>query len=189
MKQHNPSLVYASISGYGSSGPYRHRPGYDVNIAALGGMMSVTGERGGGPVKVGVALTDIITGLLAQGCISSALLERNRTGKGRHIELSLLDSQVASLANVASSFLNGGMVGERWGTAHASIVPYQGFEASDGYVVVSANNNEQWQRLCQAMDRPDLGQDDQYSTNANRVANRETLLAELSTTFRFDSSS
>jgi len=184
LKQHNESLVYASISGYGSTGPYKNRPGYDVNIAAIGGMMSITGERGGAPVKVGVALTDIITGLLAQGCISSALVERARTGKGRHLELALLDSQVASLANVASSFLNGGWIGQRWGTAHASIVPYQGFEASDGYVVVSANNDEQWLRLCSALDRPDLGKDERYLTNAGRVASRETLVEELSETFR-----
>ena len=145
-------------------------------ISALGGLMSITGEPNGPPVKVGVALTDVITGIWTQSAISSALLCRNQTGKGTFIECSLLDAQTASLANMASAYLNANVVGKRWGTAHPSIVPYQAFSVSDGYLVLGANNDEQWEKLCKVLQLPDMITDKKFSCNSARVQNREEVI-------------
>jgi len=135
LKKINPRLIYTSISAYGQSGPYRDRPGYDMVLSAVGGLMWITGEQGGKPVKVGVAITDVVTGVQTSGAIMAALLWRERTGKGQYIDVSLLDTQVACLANIASNYLVAGKEAKRWGTAHESIIPYQVFEASDRPIV------------------------------------------------------
>ena len=176
LKSENEKIIYASITGFGSDGPRSKRRGYDVMISALGGLMSITGEPNGPPVKVGVALTDVITGLWTQTAISSALYSRNQSGKGCYIECSLLDAQISSLVNMASAYLNANVVGKRWGTAHPSIVPYQAFSVKDGYIVLGANNNEQWERLCNVLEFPELINNPKYCNNSTRVKNRESLI-------------
>lgn len=176
MKQENPRLIYTSISGYGHSGPCAQRRGYDVMLSAMGGLMSITGEPNGPPVKVGVALTDVITGVWAQYAISAALYQRTFTNTGKLLQFSLLDTQVSSLVNVASAYLNAGLNGKRWGTAHASIVPYQAFSVKDGYLVVGANNDEQWHRFCHSLNKPELIEHPKFKTNKNRVENRVELI-------------
>ncbi|KAJ2643460.1 hypothetical protein GGH99_008555, partial [Coemansia sp. RSA 1285] len=143
----NPRLVYASISGYGATGPYSRRPGYDVVIEAEAGLMHITGDEHGAPVKVGVAVTDIATGLYAHGAIMAALLARIRTGRGQHLDLSLMQTQTALLANVASNYLVGGHEARRWGTRHASIAPYEVFATADGRVCIGAGNDAQFASL------------------------------------------
>ena len=172
-------LVYCSISGFGADGPYRDRPGYDLAVSALGGLMGITGERDGRPVKVGVAITDVCTALAAQGAVCAALLARERTGVGQRVELSLLETQLAALVNIASSFLISGVEPQRWGTAHETIVPYQGFETADKPIVVAVGNDEAWRRLCRAIDRPALADDARFSTNPLRVEHRESCVAAI----------
>ena len=172
-------LVYCSISGFGPDGPYRERPGYDLTVSALGGLIGITGERDGRPVKVGVAITDVCAGLAAQGAICAALVARARTGLGQHVELSLLETQVAALVNIASSFLISGAEPRRWGTAHETIVPYQGFETADKPIVVAVGNDEAWRRFCLAIERPALADDARYSTNPRRVEHRESCVAAI----------
>jgi succinate--hydroxymethylglutarate CoA-transferase len=179
----NPRLVYASVSGFGATGPYASRPGYDILAAAIGGLMSITGEEGGPPVKVGVAVTDVQTGLLTHGAILAALLARERTGRGQRVETSLLETQIAGLANVGSSYLVGGVEGRRRGTAHESIVPYQAFATADGHVVVAVGNNGQFATLCRLLGVPELAQDARFKTNPDRVRNRAALVARLSEIF------
>lgn len=179
-----PSLVYCSITGYGQSGPYAQRPGYDVAAAAVGGLMHITGPKDGEPCKVGVAVTDLSTGLYAYGSIVAALLRRTKTGTGVHIDCNLLATQVASLVNIASNYLNAGVDTERQGTAHVSIVPYQAFATADGYIVVGAGNNNQFASLCQLMDLDALNRDPRYATNSLRVKNRIALLDTLSCRFK-----
>ncbi|MEA5446742.1 CoA transferase [Gammaproteobacteria bacterium AB-CW1] len=175
----NPGLIYCSISGFGQTGPYRERAGYDLLLQAMGGLMSITGPRddeGGEPVKVGVALTDILTGLYATiGCLA-ALREREATGQGQHIDLALMDVQVATLANQAMNYLVGGQIPGRMGSAHPNIVPYQAFRAADDWLVLAVGNDGQFQRLCQVLDQADLADDPRFRRNADRVANREQLL-------------
>nr|CAG4640848.1 EOG090X05UC [Eulimnadia texana] len=144
LRQINPRLIYCSITGYGSSGPYSSRPGYDVIAASIGGLLHITGPENGDPCKAGVALTDISTGLYAHGAIMAALFQRERSGKGQLIEVNLLSTQVASLVNLASNYLNAGKEAKRWGTAHESIVPYQSFATLDGYITVGAGNDKQF---------------------------------------------
>ncbi|WP_290652386.1 CaiB/BaiF CoA-transferase family protein [Aquisalimonas sp.] len=183
----NPRLIYCSITGFGQTGPYRERAGYDFLLQAMGGLMSITGAPdadGGEPTKVGVALTDILTGLYATVASLGALAHRERTGEGQHIDLALLDVQVATLANQAMNYLVGGQVPGRMGNAHPNIVPYQTFPTRDGYLVLTVGNDEQFRRLCEIMARPDLPDDHRYATNAARVANREVLIPELSAVFR-----
>ncbi len=175
----NPRLVYCSISGFGESGPYRDKPGYDFLVQAMGGLMSVTGEPDGPPVKVGVALTDVLTGMYAATAVLAALAERERSGRGQHVELALLDVQVAALANQAESFLVTGRAPRRLGNAHPSIVPYQAFRTSDGHLVVAVGNDAQFARLADAVGRPALATDARFATNAARVEHRDALVALL----------
>lgn len=172
----NPALVYCSITGFGQSGPYRNRAGYDFMIQAMGGLMSLTGEPDGTPMKVGVALADVLTGLYAANAIQAALHYRQRTGKGQHIDMSLLDVQVASLANQAMNYLSTGESPRRLGNAHPNIVPYQAFATADGHVILAVGNDAQFQRFCRVAGQPELAEDERFRTNQARVANRETLI-------------
>jgi len=183
LKEINPRLVYCSISGFGQDGPYRDRPGYDLLVQAMGGVMSITGEPDGEPMKVGVAISDITSGLYAATAILAALNARERTGVGDRIDISLLDSTVSWLANVASAYLVTEKNPKRYGNAHASIVPYQAFHASDGYFVVAVGNDDQWQRFCRAVERPDLAADERFKTNPLRVKHRDALIPILSEYF------
>ncbi len=184
----NPRLVYCSITGFGQTGPYSKRPGYDFLVQAMGGLMSVTGEAdgrpGGGPMKVGVALTDVMTGLYATVGILAALSERERSGEGQRVDLALLDVTAAALANQATSYLAGGVVPERLGNAHPSIVPYQSFEAADAPFIVAVGNDEQFRRLAGLVGRPELGDDPRFARNAARVENRDALAELLESCFR-----
>ncbi len=176
-RQRHPGLIYCAISGYGRTGPYKDRAGYDVIVSAMGGLMGITGTAGGSPVKTGVALTDVITGLNAYASILAALYHRERTGKGQRIDVSLLSAELAALINAASNYLIAGEIPEPQGSAHGSIVPYQAFRASDGYIVVGAANDKLFQQLCQALGHPEWATDAHYLSNADRVHNREQLVA------------
>ena len=184
----NPRLVYCSITGYGQDGPYAQRAGYDAAIQAIGGLMSVTGEPddapGGGPQKVGVAATDLMTGMYAATAILAALRHAERTGEGQHIDLALLDTQVAWLANQASNWLVGGTVPGRQGTAHPNIVPYQVMPAADGYFMLAVGNDAQFARLCGVVGEPPLATDPRVATNAARVAHRDELVPRLQALLR-----
>ena len=183
LKAIKPDLVYCSVTGFGQDGPYAHRAGYDFLIQGMGGLMSVTGERddlpGGGPQKAGVALTDLMTGMYATIAVLAALTHRDRTGEGQHIDMALLDTQVAMLANVGSNYLNSGQRPRRWGNAHANIVPYQTFACSDGHIIVTAGNDGQYRKFVEAGGRPDLAQDERFATNPLRVKNRAVLVPLL----------
>jgi crotonobetainyl-CoA:carnitine CoA-transferase CaiB-like acyl-CoA transferase len=183
LKAIKPDLVYCSITGFGQDGPYAHRAGYDFLVQGMGGLMSVTGERdelpGGGPQKAGVALTDLMTGMYATIAVLAALTHRDRTGEGQHIDLALLDTQVAMLANVGSNYLNSGTPPKRWGNAHANIVPYQSFACADGHIIVAAGNDGQYQKFVEAGERPELAHDPRFATNPLRVRNREVLVPLL----------
>ena len=183
LKAVKPDLVYCSITGFGQDGPYAHRAGYDFLIQGMGGLMSVTGERdelpGGGPQKAGVALTDLMTGMYATIAVLAALTHRDRTGAGQYIDMALLDTQVAMLANVGSNYLNSGKAPKRWGNAHANIVPYQTFACSDGHIIVAAGNDGQYQKFVDAGGRPELAVDPRFATNPSRVANRDILVPLL----------
>jgi crotonobetainyl-CoA:carnitine CoA-transferase CaiB-like acyl-CoA transferase len=179
LKEINPRLIYCSVSGYGHTGPLRHKAGYDVIVSAEAGLMGITGEEDGGPVKVGVAITDITTGLFAQGAIATALYVRERTGRGQRIELSLFESQVATLINIASSYLIAGELPRRWGTAHASIVPYQAFKASDAYILVGVGTQRFWERFCKILKLDHLINDPRYCDGEQRIAHRRELIEIL----------
>ena len=179
----NPSVVYASITGFGLSGPSRDRPGYDFTIQGIGGLMSITGEPGGDPEKVGVAISDITAGLYCAIGILAALKHRDQTGEGQRVHVSLLGSQVAWLANQASNYLNGGLEPTRMGNAHPNIVPYQVFHAADEPFVLAVANEAIWQRFCVEIGRVDLAQDPRFETNADRVANRSALTDVLARVF------
>jgi crotonobetainyl-CoA:carnitine CoA-transferase CaiB-like acyl-CoA transferase len=179
----NPGIVYCSITGFGQTGPYRDRPGYDFLIQGLGGLMSVTGvpdgEPGAGPQKAGVAVTDILTGLYATTAILAALLHRGTSGTGQYIDLGLLDVQVASLANQSMNYLVSGSAPQRMGNAHPNIVPYQDFPTSDGAAIVTAGNDAQFARLCDALGRPEWCGDERFARNDARVAHRDELVAAI----------
>jgi crotonobetainyl-CoA:carnitine CoA-transferase CaiB-like acyl-CoA transferase len=175
----NPRLVYCSITGFGQTGPYAQRAGYDFLIQGMGGLMSLTGTKDGEPLKVGVALADIMTGLYATIGVQAALLERERSGLGQHVDLALLDVQVATLANQAMNYLVGGKVPGRSGNAHPNIVPYQAFAAADGHLILAIGNDGQFRRFCETAGVPDMGTDPRYATNAARLANREELCARI----------
>jgi crotonobetainyl-CoA:carnitine CoA-transferase CaiB-like acyl-CoA transferase len=179
----NPGLIYCSITGFGQTGPYRERPGYDFAIQAMSGLMSITGEPGGAPMKVGVAVSDLFTGLFAATSILAALHHREKTGEGQYIDLALLDSQIAALANIASNYLVSGDVPIRLGNEHPNIVPYQVFRAADREFIVAVGNDRQFGALCQLVGRPDLADDPRYRTNPRRVENRAALVGELQTIF------
>ena len=179
----NPNLIYCSITGFGQTGPLRARPGYDFMIQAMGGLMSFTGEPGGEPMKVGVAVADLFAGQNAVIAILAALQARLQTGKGQHLDIALFDSQIGMLANVASSYLISGNLPKRYGNAHANIVPYQSFQARDAWFIVAVGNDKQFEKLCGLVDEPNLANDPRFSTNANRVKHREELIAILGPIF------
>lgn len=182
LRQLNPRLVYCSISGYGHTGPYSSRPGYDVIASSIGGMMHVTGPEDGAPCKTGVALTDLATGLYAHGAILAALLQRTSSGTGQWINANLLSTQVACLVNLGANYLMAGQEAKRWGTAHESIVPYQAFPTSDGYMTVGGLNDRQFRELCSKIDRLDLASDPKFASNPLRVKHRAELVKEIGRT-------
>ncbi len=179
----NPRIVYCSVTGFGQTGPWKHRPGYDFIIQGLGGFMSITGEAddrpGGGPQKAGVAVSDLMTGMFATQSVLAALFHRERTGEGQYIDIALLDVQVAMLANMNTNYLVSGVPPKRWGNAHPNIVPYQAFRASDQWIIVAVGNDEQYRRFCALAGRPELFEDARFATNRERVRNRETLVPLL----------
>ena len=183
LKALNPRLIYCSITGFGQDGPYAQRAGYDFLIQGMGGLMSLTGrpdgEPGGGPMKVGVALTDVMTGLYASNAVLAALAYRERSGEGQHIDLALLDVQVAVLANQAANYLVGGTAPRRMGNAHPNIVPYQEFATADGYMIVAVGNDGQFRKLCGVLGRGEWGGDERYATNPQRVRHRAELVAGI----------
>jgi crotonobetainyl-CoA:carnitine CoA-transferase CaiB-like acyl-CoA transferase len=188
MRADNPGIIYCSITGFGQTGPYRQRAGYDFLIQGMGGLMSVTGEPdgepGGGPVKVGVAIVDIFTGMYATTAVLAALASRERTGVGQYIDLALLDVQVATLANQATNYLVSGRSPERLGNAHPNIVPYQAFATSDSHIILAVGNDEQFRRFCAVAGSPQLAADERFATNAGRVHNRDSLIPMLREIFR-----
>lgn len=175
----NPRLVYCSVTGFGQDGPYAPRAGYDFIIQGMSGIMDLTGEPSGEPQKIGVAFADIMTGLYATIAIQAALTERERTGKGQHIDMALLDTMVGVLANQAMNYLASGNVPTRMGNAHPNIVPYQVFPCSDGHFILAVGNDGQFARFCRAIGRNDLADSPDYATNALRIANREALVAAI----------
>lgn len=179
----NPRLIYCSISGFGQTGPLRDMPGYDFMIQAMGGIMSVTGEPDGEPMKVGVAVADLFAGQNAVISILAALQARTFTGEGQYIDIALFDSELGWLANVASNFLISGKNPKRYGNAHANIVPYQSFQASDGWFVVAVGNDKQFEAFCKVIGKPELSADERFSTNSARVQNREILIPLLKPIF------
>ena len=175
----HPKLIYCSITGFGQTGPYAQRPGYDAMIQAMGGLMNLTGEPGGEPMKSAVAIADITTGLYATVAILAALHNRENSGAGAHIDMSLLDVQVGILANHAMSYLVSGHIAPRHGNAHPALVPYQVFPAADGEIMIAVGNDEQFARLCHLLGAPELGADPAYRRNQDRVVNRERLIPAL----------
>ena len=184
----NPRLVSCSITGFGQDGPWAERAGYDFMIQGLGGLMSVTGEADGAPMKVGVALADVLTGLYAANAIQAALLHQRATGEGQHIDLALLDVQVASLANQAMNYLATGTNPVRLGNAHPSIVPYQAFATADGHVILAIGNDAQFQRFCELGGRAELAEDERFRENSGRVRHREELVPVVAEIMRQRSS-
>ncbi|WP_420393014.1 CaiB/BaiF CoA transferase family protein [Acuticoccus sp.] len=180
----NPRLIYCSVSGYGRTGPRAAEPGYDFVIQAESGIMAITGQRGGQPIKVGVAVGDLIGGMHAVQGILAALIARGRTGRGQHVDISLLDCAIATLANVATGHLQTGCGYERIGNAHPTVVPYQTFDTSDGVLVLAVGNDTQFAKLCQrVIDQPALAQDPRYVKNRDRVLNRDALVPTLAAIF------
>jgi formyl-CoA transferase len=179
----NPRLIYCSVTGFGQDGPYAQRAGYDLMIQAMSGMMSITGrpddEPGGGPMRVGVALTDLFTGVYAATAILAALQVRDRTGQGQHIDMALLDVGMAILANQAVGYLNTGKVPQRQGNSHPSLVPYQDFPTRDGAMLLAIGNDGQFARFCAVAGCPELAQDPRYATNPQRVRHRAELVPRL----------
>jgi len=179
----NPRLVYCSISGYGRTGPHAERPGYDFIIQAEGGLMGITGPEEGPPYRVGVPIVDITAGMFAAAAILAALRACDRTGEGQLVDVSLLDTQVALLANVGSNYLVGGAEPRRLGNAHPNIAPYEAFRARDRWFALAAANERQWATLCDVIGRPDLKDDPRFATNGARVSNRPALVAALNDVF------
>ncbi|KVW41029.1 CaiB/BaiF CoA transferase family protein [Burkholderia ubonensis] len=178
-----PDLVYCSVTGFGQTGPYAHRAGYDFIIQGIGGFMSITGERdgepGGGPQKAGVAISDLATGLYSTIAVLAALAHRDRTREGQYIDMALLDVQVALLANMNTNFLASGKPPVRWGNAHPNIVPYQTFQTRDGWIIVAVGNDGQFRKFVEAGGRAELADDERFATNPARVRHRETLVPIL----------
>ncbi|HXH03569.1 MAG TPA: CaiB/BaiF CoA-transferase family protein [Candidatus Competibacteraceae bacterium] len=188
LKAVNPGLIYCSVTGFGQDGPYKDLPGYDFMIQGMGGLMSLTGEPdgvpGGGPMKVGVALADVMTGLYATIAVLAALAHRDRTGEGQYIDMALLDVQVAVLANQAMNYLTTGVPPQRLGNAHPNIVPYQVFQASDGYLILAVGNDTQFGRFCELAGCAELAADARFATNRARVQNRAELIPLLAERIR-----
>ena len=183
LQQLRPGLIYCTITGYGTNGPYKDRAGYDFMVQAMSGFMSVTGPAEGSPVRAGVAIADLSTGMLAGNAILAALFAHERTGEGQRIDMALLDSQVALNSYVASNYLVSGELPQRLGNGHPNIVPYQEFRARDGYFAFGAGNDNQWQKLCQAIDKPEWITDERFHTNSARLANRSTVITMLNEVF------
>ncbi len=179
LRKVNPRLVYCSITGFGQTGPYSTRAGYDFLIQAMGGLMSVTGERedllGGGPQKIGVALSDILTGLYTTIAALSALAYRDKTGHGQHVDMALLDVTIAAMANQAMNYLVSGRAPTMMGNAHPNIVPYEAYKTADDYIILAVGNDAQYRRFCEAAGRADLAEDSRFATNRGRVENRAIL--------------
>ena len=176
LREEFPGLVYCSITGFGQTGPYAHRPGYDMMAQGMGGLISITGEPDRPPSKVPVAINDVMTGMYTAVALLSALRHRDATGEGQQVDVGLLDVQVSWLANVASNYLVGGKMPRRLGTAHPNSVPYQVFPTGDGFIIIAANNDGQFERLCRAAGAPELLEDPEFASNALRVRNRERLI-------------
>ncbi len=183
LKAVKPDLIYCSVTGFGQTGPYAQRPGYDFIIQGMGGFMSLTGERddlpGGGPQKAGVAISDLMTGQYATIAVLAALAHRDRTGEGQYIDMALLDVQVSMLANMNTNYLASGVAPKRWGNAHPNIVPYQTFHAADGWIIVAVGNDGQFRKFVTAGGRPELADDPRFATNPQRVAQRDVLVPIL----------
>jgi formyl-CoA transferase len=183
----NPRIVYCSITGFGQTGPYRNRPGYDYIFQAMSGLMSITGGPdhldGGGPAKVGLAICDVITGIYSSFAVMTALAHREQTGEGQHIDMSLLDTTIATISHINMNYLVGGIVPKRMGTGHPSIVPYQMFQALDGPIVVAVGNNGQFAKLCTLLEVPELASDARFLTNPLRVEHRDQLVPMLAAVF------
>jgi crotonobetainyl-CoA:carnitine CoA-transferase CaiB-like acyl-CoA transferase len=176
MKKINRQVILASITGFGTTGPYKDEPGYDYIIQAMAGLMSITGDEHSGPLKVGVAIVDVLTGLYTAIGILAAVQERNYSGEGQEIDISLFDSQVSALVNVASNFLNSGIIPTRLGNQHPNIVPYQVFPTMDQDMVVAVGNDKQFEKFAAALGLPELARDEKFRMNKNRVENRELLI-------------
>ncbi len=183
----NPRIVYCSITGFGQTGPYRNRPGYDYIFQAMSGLMSLTGGPdelpGGGPAKVGLAICDVITGIYSSFAVMTALAERDKSGAGQHIDMSLLDTTIATISHINMNYLIGGIIPKRMGTGHPSIVPYQMFQAKDGPMVVAVGNDGQFAKLCGLLGYPELPQDPRFLTNPLRVQHRDALIPQLEKAF------
>jgi crotonobetainyl-CoA:carnitine CoA-transferase CaiB-like acyl-CoA transferase len=176
IKDEFPRLIYCSLTGFGHSGPYRHRAGYDYLIQGMGGIMSLTGPADGMPHKIGVAYADLFAGLYALNAILAALYHREKTGEGQFIDISLLDTQVATLSNAGQYYLTGGTVTPRMGNAHPTIVPYEAFAASDGYIILAVGNDKQFRDFCDFAQRPELAADARFAKNSDRVRNRDVIV-------------
>jgi formyl-CoA transferase len=183
----NPKLIYCSITGFGQTGSMKDKPGYDFMIQASGGLMSITGEPDGEPMKTGVAVVDLFAGQNAIIAILAALQARTLTGEGQHLDIALFDSQLGWLANVASNYLISGKLPKRHGNAHANIVPYQSFQASDGWFAIAVGNDRQFVRLCELLGKPELAANEKFATNSTRVQNREEIIALLASIFKMAS--
>ena len=183
LKAINPALVYCSVTGFGQTGPYSHKPGYDFVFQAMSGLMSITGERddlpGGGPQKVGIAVADITTGMYATVAVTSALLWRESSGQGQHLDIALLDCAMAFNSNQAVNYMASGKLPSRYGNAHSNAVPYQVFDTQDGQIVVAVGNDSLYAAYCQALGRPDLSTDARFTKVSGRLQNRQLLLPEL----------
>lgn len=179
IKERHPHLIYCAITGFGQNGPDAHEAGYDFVIQALSGIMAYTGEPEGQPMKIGVALSDIMTGLNAAIGILAALHHRNTTGKGQMIDLSLLDTSVAAMTNIAQYYLTSGALAPRLGNAHASIVPYNAFESSDGHIILAIGNNDQFAKFCTFIEKEEWIADERFARNNSRVNNRNILISQI----------
>jgi formyl-CoA transferase len=184
----NPAIIYCSITGFGQSGPEAHRPGYDFVFQGMGGLMSITGERddqpGGGPQKVGIAVTDVMTGMYASLAITAAVAHRERTGQGQHIDMALLDTIVAFNSNQIFNYFISGKIPGRYGNSHANLLPYEVFATADGHVIVAVGNDGQFASFCAAAERPELAEDARFKTNPDRVRNREALTEQVKQTMK-----
>jgi crotonobetainyl-CoA:carnitine CoA-transferase CaiB-like acyl-CoA transferase len=175
----NPRLIYCSITGFGHDGPYAHRAGYDLLVQGMGGIMDITGDPNGEPTRIGVAFADVFTGVYSALAVVAALNERERTGKGSHIDMALLDTMVSVLANQALFYLVSGQAPKRMGNAHATVVPYQTFPTADGWMLIACGNDGQFAKMMALLGDPDMAKDERYRTNAARVVNRDTLIPRL----------
>jgi formyl-CoA transferase len=180
----NPKLIYASLTGFGADGPMCDFPGYDLIVQAWGGLMSITGAPDGEPTKVGVAIIDLVAGLMLGKSIAAALFAREKLGMGQRIDTSLLEAEVACLINAGSNYLVAGKVPGRWGNAHPTIVPYQSFQTADSYLVIGVASEGIWRRFCQAIGKTEMADDARFAKNADRVENRAVLIAMLTEMFR-----